>query len=229
MVKFAKKADMENKITTIIFDKGIRAEEIGAFRGAILTLLPDDTILHNHGDDSVLYRYPKVQYKTCNGKACIIGMDEGADILENELHLGDELTLKLRKRVCNFTVIDKTTTYFNPARLHPEGFDYKITGWLPLNQENHVIYTQLKSLHEKIGLLDSILITNILRLHQGLDHFIDYRCEAFITDILKSGPVKYKDVEMLAFDIIIHTNTCLPELFGLGKGSARGHGTIMTI
>lgn len=220
---------MENKVTTILFDKKITHDEIGAFRGAILTLLPDDPVLHNHGEEMILYRYPKVQYKTCNGKACIIGMNEGADILERELHLGDELTLRIGRRICRFTITDKATTYFNPGNSRAEGYDYKITDWLPLNQENHIAYTQMKSLHDRIGLLDRILTASILRLLQGFNHFIDYRCEAFITDIISSEVIKYKGVEMLAFDITIHTNIRLPENFGLGKGSSRGHGIITEI
>lgn len=223
------KEDMENRITTILFDKGIKREETGAFRGALLTLLPDDPILHNHGDERTLYRYPKVQYKTCNGKACIIGMNEGADILERALHLGDELTLRLGRRICCFTIIEKTTTYFNPGNSRAEGYDYKIIDWLPLNQENHIAYAQMKSMHEKIDLLDRILIASILRLLQGFNHFIDYRCEAFITNIISSKVIKYKGVEMLALDITIHTNIRLPENFGLGKGSSRGHGIITEI
>ena len=212
-----------------MFDKGFKPDDIGHFRGAMLTLLPDDPVLHNHGDDTILYRYPKVQYKLCQRKACIIGMDEGADILERELHLGDELTLKLGRRICTFKVTDKTTTYFNPDRQDPDGFDYRISGWLPLNQDNHMVYEQMDSMYERISLLDSILISNILRLHRGLEHNIDYQCKAYIKDIIRSGSIKYKGVEMLTLDVTIHTNTCLPENFGIGKGSARGHGTIMTI
>ena len=44
---------MEIRITTIIFDKGLRPEDVSAFRGAVLTILPDDKILHNHSEETV--------------------------------------------------------------------------------------------------------------------------------------------------------------------------------
>ena len=220
---------METRILTIIFDQTLRHEEIGAFRGALLTLLPDDPVLHNHSEDTVLYRYPKVQYKTIGGKAAVIGMADGAEILESELATGDELTLKTGRRTRRFTVTGKTVSYFNPVPTAADGYIYRISDWIPLNQKNHAAYQETLSLKERIELLDRILIINILAAHKkGLQHVLDYECIAYITDILDVSTTKYKGVEMLSFDVEIFSNTPLPEYCGLGKGSARGHGVVTT-
>lgn len=218
---------MEVKITTIIFDQNIRIDEISSLRGALLTLLPDNPILHNHIDDTVLYRYPKVQYKLIDGKAGVTGIAEGAEILESEFATGDELSLKIGRKVRRFTVIEKKTSYFNPDSQASPGFRYEICGWLPLNQKNYQIYMQTDSLKDKIGLLDSILTINILAAHKkGMGHIIDHECIAYITDIMDISTAKHKGVEMLSFDVRICTNTALPQYISLGKGSARGYGTV---
>lgn len=221
---------MEVKTTTIIFDQRIKPDEIGAFRGALLTLLPDDPILHNHNDGSVLYRYPKVQYKIINGMAGIIGIAEGADILESELATGDELSLIIGRQVREFIVSEKTTSYFRPDAYSEKGYRYKISKWLPLNQENHATYIKTASLKERIAMLDGILTINILAAHKkGMGHILNYDCISYITEIYNIRNVKYKGVDMLSFDVEIFSNTPLPEHAGIGKGSARGHGTINRI
>ena len=221
---------MEVKVNTIIFDQSIKIDEISFFRGALLTLLPDNPVLHNHSDETVLYRYPKVQYKLIDGKASVTGIAEGAEILESEFATGDELSLKIGRETRKFTVIEKKTSYFNPETESSSGYRYEIRGWMPLNQKNHTIYQQTDSLKEKIGLLDSILTINILAAHKkGMGHIIDHECIAYITDIMNISTVKHKGVEMLSFDVSICTNTALPQYISLGKGSARGHGTVMEI
>ena len=221
---------MEVKITSIIFDQRIRTEDIGLFRGAILTLLPDDPILHNHREDAVIYRYPLVQYKCIDGKAAIVGLGDGAELLEKELYVGDELSLKLGRRILQFTVAEKHTSYFNPDIHSAEGFRYKIEGWFPLNQENHITYQETDRLTDRISMLDSRLTTNILAAHKkGMGHILENECIAYITDIDKISTAKHKGIEMLSFDVRIYSNTPLPLYCSLGKGSARGHGIVTPV
>lgn len=221
---------MEIKVTTILFNQCIDLEDISAFRGALLTLLPDDPILHNHIEDSVLYRYPLVQYKSIDGKAAVVGLAEGAEILEKELSVGDELTLKIGRKIRMFTVSRKETIYFNPEASSDEGFRYRISGWLPLNQKNHTTYQETDSLKDRVSMLDSILTTNILAVHKkGMGHILENECIAYITDIDKITTAKHKGVEMLSFDVRIFSNTPLPLYCSLGKGSARGHGIVTPV
>lgn len=218
---------MEIRITTIIFDKGLRPEDVSAFRGAVLTILPDDKILHNHSEETVIYRYPKVQYKSIGDKACIVGIEEGAEILEREFAIGDELELMIGKKIRKFTVTGKRTSYFNPDSSSEDRFRYKIHDWLPLNQKNHIAYQKTMSLKERVAILDNILISNILAAHKkGMGHIIEHECIAFITDIISIKTAIHKGVEMLSLDVCICTNTPIPQYCGLGKGSARGHGTV---
>ena len=230
MINLQKRKIMEVKITTIIFDQQIRPEEISAFRGALLTLLPDDPILHNHTENTVIYRYPLVQYKCIDGKAAIVGLGKGAEMLEKELSVGDELSLMLGRRIRQFIVSVKNTTYFNPGVQSAEGFRYKIEGWFPLNQENHITYQETDRLTDRISMLDSILTTNILAAHKkGMGHILENECIAYITDIDKITTAKHKGIEMLSFDVRIFSNTPLPLYCGLGKGSARGHGIVTPV
>ena len=110
------------------------------------------------------------------------------------------------------------------------GFRYRIEGWLPLNQENHLTYRVTDSMKERISMLDSILTTNILAAHKkGMGHILENECIAYITDIDNISTAKHKGIEMLSFDVRIFSNTPLPLYCSLGKGSARGHGIVTPV
>ena len=81
---------------------------------------------------------------------------------------------------------------------------------------------------EKVALLDSILSANILSLFSGFGYHSGQKSRASILEIVSSRTVRYKDTEMLSFDIRFKCNANLPELCGLGKGASRGFGVIHT-
>lgn len=216
---------MEHKITVISFDRGHNTS-ISGFRGAVASLFPDDTMYHNHEGDSVIYRYPLIQYKFIEGKISLIGIDRGAESVEKNFQLGQTMLLSVHGETQEFKVIDKKTYYYIPESIENQNNYYFLRGWLPLNQENHIRYCAKEAISEKIALLDSILSANILSLFIGFDYHSRQKSKASILEIVSSRTVRYKDTEMQAFDIRFKCNANLPELCGLGKGASRGFGVI---
>ena len=217
---------MEHKITVVSFDNRLNSRSLSRFRGAIAALFPDDTIYHNHEGNEVIYRYPLIQYKFIDGKISLVGIDEGADSVEKHFQYGQILKLTIGNEEKEYKIIDKKTMYYIPESFENKSDYYFLRSWLPLNQDNYARYTEMESIADKIALLDSILSANILSLFSGFNYYSEQKSRANILEIISSYPVKYKNNDMLAFDIRFKCNAALPELCGLGKGTSRGFGVI---
>ena len=72
------------RLLIITFKNRISNEEIPLFRGAIINNFGNriSELFHNHQNEKLRYAYPLIQYKRINGNAAILGIDEGADVLE---------------------------------------------------------------------------------------------------------------------------------------------------
>ena len=75
-------------------------------------------------------------------------------------------------------------------------------------------------------MLDRLLTGNMLSLYKGLGYWIDGEVCANITEVIKTSTIKYKEVELICFDVKIKTNITLPLFCGIGKGSSKGYGII---
>lgn len=219
---------MEHRITIVSFDKKINYKELVAFRGAIANLFSDNTIYHNHDGDSFVYHYPLVQYKIINGQISIIGIDKGADSVESNFSCKQSFILDIYGTEITFNVQEKKSMYYLPKSYDTPCNYYYIKNWLPLNQENYLLYNNLESISEKIGLLEKILSANILSLFNGFNFHSPNKSMVKIVEIVKTQKLNYKTTEMLSFDIRLKCNADLPEFCGIGKGGSRGFGIIYT-
>ena len=88
------------------------------------------------------------------------------------------------------------------------------------------MFSSLESLQEKCAFLERLLVGNILSFAKGVGIFFDSEVEASIVDIEMMGQYKFKNVNMLGFDVVFSTNVSLPQYVGLGKGVSLGFGMI---
>lgn len=98
--------------------------------------------------------------------------------------------------------------------------------WIALNESSYADYQKAEVLAERIRILESTLVSNILIFARGIGWEVDKKVEARVLDIGKANPVKVKQVRMLAFNLSFETNVFLPNYIGLGKKVSRGFGTI---
>ena len=50
--------------------------------------------MHNHKDDKFIYRYPHIQYKVLNNNPVLLGIEDGAKIIqENDIFLDDVIKI----------------------------------------------------------------------------------------------------------------------------------------
>lgn len=212
---------------TILTDAEIRQNEIPLFRGAVIHSLGEhpNVYFHNHlDDDKFRYAYPLIQYKRLEGKAAIVCVEDGVDIIGQFLTEVDG----------TLTIGDRQITY-NTGRIQParilvqtweEMFNYHISRWLPLNSQNYQRYKDIEGVVEKVSFLENILKANLLSMLKGLDIHLEQQLLLKITNIGDSYLFYNKGVKMMAFNADFKCNLSIPNNIGIGKNASIGCGIV---
>lgn len=215
------------RMLTIRFDLPIRYEELSQFRGAVISLtLEKNDFFHNHSETGVIYRYPKIQYKKLGGKAALICIDEGTEAI-HEFFSGFNGQIKLGNQNLELKVEQIKASQINVGAWD-NNFEFQLANWLPLNQENYQRYNEVESYHEKIQILENVLMGNLLTFCEGIGIKPERPLKAVITKVVSEKRIKYRGTTMQAYDVDIKTNLSLPDFIGLGKGSGLGYGVVTT-
>ena len=215
---------------TILTDAEIRQNEIPLFRGAVLKSLGGkaNLLYHNHlSDHTFRYSYPLVKYKCLHGKAAIVCVEEGVDLIGQIL---SELfgTINIGKRKTEYKV-DTVHSSKVPIKIENGLFVFQLRNWLPLNSQNYQQYQNTEELVEKIKILERVLIGNILSFLKGIDIHLEEQIIVHITDIINQRVIIYKNVKLMAFDIKFKANVNLPVYIGIGKNASIGNGVLTKI
>ncbi len=216
------------KIRTFLikFTAEIRQSEIPLFRGAINAILEENhsILFHNHTDDGFRYSYPLIQYKRIGGKAAIMCVGEGTEVI-GEFFSRQELSLQIGKRsiVCE---VDEIVAKYHNITITEELIPYRIRKWLPFNSENYETYMKAKGIVEKYQILEKIMTGNILSMAKGLEMTIETPLCVKLEEIIDTYNVTFKGIKMMSFDLDFMANITIPDFLGLGKGVSHGFGNI---
>lgn len=216
------------KIRTFLikFTAEIRQSEIPLFRGAINAILEENhsILFHNHTDDGFRYSYPLIQYKRIGGKAAIMCVGEGTEVI-GEFFSRQELSLQIGKRsiVCE---VDEIVAKYHNITITEELIPYRIRKWLPFNSENYETYMKAKGIVEKYQILEKIMTGNILSMAKGLEMTIETPLCVKLEEIIDTYNITFKGIKMMSFDLDFMANITMPDFLGLGKGVSHGFGNI---
>ena len=215
---------------TIYYDTEIDSKEIPLFRGAVLKSLGDkaNVLYHNHtGEDTFRYSYPLIQYKRLNGKAAIVCVEEGVDLVGQILSsLYGTMFLGQRETFCQVAEVKASKT---PIEMEESMSAYQLSHWLPLNGRNYRLYQSAEEFVDKVKILERVLTGNILSFLKGVGIHVDDHLRLGITEILKHQVVSYKQVRLMSFDLTFKSNISLPAFIGIGKNASIGNGIIRKI
>ena len=200
----------------------INTNQIEDFRGAIIRQVGGDAFYHNHVGTGYAYRYPLVQYKRIGGHAAVLVIGEAVDTV-SRLVDGRKTTLRLGNEEIPFE-ISRVRPGNALVQVWNDSFSYHLNRWLPLNKDNYEEYRRLTALVDKIALLESILIGNILSMSKGLGLTITNPIICSITKLSNPHKLHYKGVDLVEFNAEFECNVSIPDYFGLGKGVSLGHG-----
>lgn len=218
------------RVLNILFDTIISYEEITFFRGAVLNCLGDkaNLLYHNHiGVNGFRYSYPLIQYKRIRGKAAIVCIEEGIDVIFSLL-ASDSFQFQLGYRKVEMFIEEvKANETYIKCMDHMK--QYKLVNWLPLNSDNYIQYQSMDSLADKIKKLEEILTSNILSMLKGIDIILESTLIVNVQEITNKKIIKYKGIKLMAFDVVFKTNIGLPYNIGIGKSASVGYGVIAKI
>ena len=212
---------------TILTDIEIQQKEVPLFRGAILNSLEGraDILFHNHeGGEKLRYAYPLIQYKRLGGKAAIVCIDKGADIIgqfltesNGSLRVGERDVKWDTMRMQQARLL--VQTWKNP-------FNYHISRWLPLNTKNYQLFQNTEGLVERISLLEKILKGNLLSMLKGLGIHLEQELTVKITKLSDPFVLYNKGVGLTAFNADFQCNLTIPNNVGIGKNASIGFGVV---
>lgn len=198
-----------------------------SLRGYIANQFPQYSILHNHNkDNSLLYIYPRVQYRVLDGEGLIVGIDDGVPIVRlleykiGNINLkGIDYKIVQKQLTCKDVQFGITDSNINYLFLKP---------WLALNEQNYQEYVKSGTKDKKGKILSTILIGNILSLSKSLSYVV--------TEQIKVGSLNFRETEcylkgtpMLGFLGTFSVNFSIPDYWGIGKSVSRGFGTVKRV
>jgi len=210
ILKIVRPLDFENSIS---------------LRGFIGRRFLENIFLHNHNGGSLIYSYPRVQYKIIDSKARIIGLAEGVEVIKNisyfeKIILGNEDVkvegIDLSEAQCIFGISEDQQTYsfFTP--------------WLALNEENHKKYLKIIGWQARKEFLANILIGNIISISKSLGYTVPEPIKVSLGK-MKEIKTSLKGTPMLGFLGTFSVNFDIPDYWGIGKSVSRGFGTVKRI
>lgn len=196
---------------------------IRKFRGDVIARAPTpDDRLHNHAPDGrSLLRYPLVQYRVWQGKATLFGIGEGVPLVQAFL-----------------TTLQNTPYAVEPAQtdigLTERPQRYSIGQWWALNSENLQRWEQTTALRDRIVLLESILVNQLLAICTAVGYQVPERgLQVEIQELMVEPPrqisTQTKPVQVMLFSVVYSTNLRLPVGIGVGKGVSKGLGVQMPV
>ena len=181
---------------------------------------------HGHLDGKLIYRHPLIQYKIFGGTPLVIGLKEGAYLLKAIPTLENmEIYRKQYPIIKQYTINNS-----QPFGLSGNVIRYSfISPWIGLNEENNIKYHATKSSSDANALLDRILIGNLLSMSKSLGYSVDEKIH-LISNLKVQESIEVKQgVKLLGFTGEFETNFIIPELWGIGKFSSRGYGTVRRV
>ncbi len=178
---------------------------------------------HGHFDGKLIYRHPLIQYKIFGGTPLVIGLKEGAYLLKAVPTLDNMEIYRKQYRVIKQNCINGSNLFGSAKSIIRYSF---VSPWIGLNEDNHVKYQATRSSSDANSLLDRILIGNLLSMSKSLGYSVNEKIH--LTSNLKAQEsIEVKQgVKLIGFTGKFETNFALPELWGIGKFSSRGYGTV---
>ncbi len=187
--------------------------------------LAEYTKLHKDSTPGFIHRYPVMQCKQIKSRLMVIGIGQGADLLQEisggkkELGTGENTCTisgrdqEIRNEV--LTISDKIHTY------------EFLTPWLALNQQNAKKFYHLKGKPERDAFMQKILTGNLNTLAKSLDYDLPapLTCQSRVR--FKRERIHRENV--MVFLGTFGTNLRIPDYLGIGQSVSQGFGTIRCI
>jgi hypothetical protein len=209
------------------FERPLAPGEATHLRGFVGRAFPEEQLVHqHHRDGSLMYEYPRVQFKVIDRTAHLIGLAEGGAVVERLWRELDRARLDREQLPVLEAMLLRRR---EPLGECAEMVEYRfVNPWLGLNQDNHARYAAARSDAERQALLERVLVGNCLAVAKAFGHWVRGRLTADARR-LRPRTCRFKDQPMLGFEGPFCVNFRLPNGMGIGKSVSRGFGTVTII
>lgn len=210
---------------TVLTDPPLSFADSPKLRGFFAREYTNRPEFHQHsGDGKLVYEHPLIQYKVIGGAGILTGLDSGALLLKS-LEVPEFLTIGGRQvRVLSASMDASGVCLAADTDLHSYAF---VSPWVALNQENFRKYRGLQDPSKGVELLERILVGNLLSLSKSVGHHVETRLEVEL-HLQDEEIVRTKGFSSLGFTGSFRSNFPIPPLWGIGKMSSRGFGSVQT-
>jgi len=181
--------------------------------------------LHKNDSTGFIHRYPVVQCKQLKNTLTVLGIAQGAALLE-QISSGRQ-EISSGKNTC--TILSRDAAQRNEefgisGKIQTYEF---VTPWLALNQQNAKKFYELKGKPERDAFMKKILAGNLSILSKSLDYKIPepITCEAKIK--FRIDWIERESV--MVFLGKFQTNLRVPDYFGIGQSVSLGFGTVKSL
>lgn len=219
---------IEQTLMTITCRERLESQDARYLRGVFAGLYPNRPEFHGHGPRGLVYEHPRIQYKVLDGQGLVVGVREGAFLLQLAQ---TPARLRLGTRWLDVISIDSIVRTV-PFGLADASFEYKfVTPWVALNEENHSHFEAIRfqRKEEACTLLRKVLIGNLLSLSKALGYEVPGPITAEVQVDEPTEVILKPGVVLLGFLGRFRANFWIPPLWGIGKQSARGFGVVERI
>jgi hypothetical protein len=216
--------NLEKTEIWITTEKPLELTDGRAIRGFFGNLYGNRSEFHGHRGDKLVYKHPLIQYKVLDGSAFVVGLKEGAYLLKAMPRI-EFLEIHFQKYLISK---QDTTTDVLDFGLTEDMSRYSfVTPWVGLNEENYDKYIRLKKRPAEVkALLNRILVGNLLSMSKSLGYVVKDTIRV-ISHLEEGQIIEAKEgVKLITFKGKFNTNFVIPDLWGIGKFSSRGFGTI---
>lgn len=190
-------------------------------RAAIASVRPEMDLLHQHGREGVIYRYPRVLYRVEGRRALIVAVEEGIEALSALTLVGESLRLGSTTRVVTDATLEVDDHQIGGTD-EPRSYRFS-TPWFALNQENHARFTRSDP-GEARHFLDLQIVNNCLSLAKSFGLRVDQTVVGRAD--VRQIPVPMKQMVMIGFLGNFEVNFDIPAGLGLGKMVSKGFGAV---
>jgi hypothetical protein len=196
------------------FERPLSPGEATHLRGYFASAFVEEELLYHHRRDGTLvYAYPRVQFKVIDRTAHLIGLADGGELVERlwreveSARIGqDELP------VLEATLLRRREAFGECSE--PVAYRF-VNPWLGLNQENYERYERARTNAERQAVLERVLVGNCLAVAKAFGHWLQGRLTADARR-LRPRTCRFKDQPMVGFDGPFRVNFLVPNGIGIG-------------
>lgn len=213
------------RLMVVRFDAPLSPSETPCLRGALLHAAgADEVLFHDHVGDQLRYAYPLIHYRSADNQAVVACVNEGIEPVKQLLQYAP-LDVRIGRHDETLWVAHVIETE-SLLGLTVDSHTYVVRRYLPLNQDNYERYKATESVVVRYALVERCLIGNILSFAKSMGVIFDDEVQVVILDVAETRTYRYKNVNMMGFDLTFKANVALPDGIALGKGVSLGFGVI---